>query len=384
MMSKPSFLKKKSLFKLIGIFLFSPSFALGLTMDWSGFTRGEFHLQKSNGNMYGEYHLVLQPKIQVIDRLSIVGSLELFPSYSQDLFLESLSSKRRVGVLFFHRPSLSGLDVSSLLLNVTQFYVNYESEFFRFRFGRAPYHFGLGITYNDGQDPSHYWFSVFNQLALYLEYSHFYFQPVLIQDQDKLVALVQAGIQSSQWKLEGFYRYDRTTTRYVELYGEYLWKNWDAKASVSYDFSNELSLGVAFEGGIKIATAIPSRLKVKAGVAQNFSFHPNYEVAFLLWNHLIERANEQATQKVLLQDISVSNLVYFNPFWEFALVKKTFDLTPSVTLGYELEERKTSYELDLKGRYLFSKNFSVSVTGGLLYKDKKSNYGVLGQAAVTF
>ena len=361
-----------------------PSSALGLTMDWSGFMRGEFYAQKSERNMYGNYHLVLQPELQIADRLSVVSSLELAPSYDENFFTPSFL-ERRAGVIFFHRPSLGeDLNSSSLLLNVSQLYVNYGSEFFRFRFGRAPYHFGLGITYNDGRDPSHYWFSSFNQIALYLEYSAFYLKPVLLQDQDKLLALIQVGLKNSLWKLEGLYRYDQSLSQgFLEVYGEYLKNRWDAKISVSYLFTDELTVGVAVEGSVKTSLPIPSRFEFKGGMAsKNFSFHPNYDVAFLMWNRLISRTENSA--KILLQDVQVNDVAYFSPAWRVNLHNNRLSLRPAIVLGWLLTDKAPHYELDLKAQYDFSRNFSISLTGGLLYKNKKSDYGFLTQAAVTF
>ena len=376
---------------LIALCITLPSLALGLTMDWSGFIREEFYAQKSDRNMYGNYYLVLQPELQIADRFSVVSSLELSPSYIEDFFTPS-TLERRAGVVFFHHPSL-GEDfkpASLLFMRVSQFYFNIGSEFFRFRFGKAPYHFGLGITYNDGRDPSHYWFSSFNQAALSLEYSSFYLKPVLLQNQDNLLILIQAGVKNpagmknSSWKLEGLYRYDQALSQgFAEVYGEYLKNRWDAKVSVSYLFTDELTLGIAAEGSVKTSFSIPSQFEFKGGMAsKNFSFHPNYDVAFLLWNRLISRTKDSA--KILLQDIQINDVAYFSPAWKVKLYKNRVSLRPALVLGWLLTDKVPHYELDLRAQYNFSRNSSVSLTGGLLYKDQKSDYGVLAQVAVTF
>lgn len=359
-------------------------------MDWSGFIRGEFQYQEWD-SMYGEYNLVLQPEVQVLDRLSVRSSLELFLPFHDESLPRTPFLNRRAGVIFFKRPYLNNdSEDFSVLFHMSQLYINYESEFFSLRMGKAPYHFGLGLVYNEGRDPFDYWFSAFNQVSLRFEHEGLYVQPAVIHDQDESVALLQAGLSGSKWSLEGLYAYTQSHQDFAEFYGEYFKKNWDIKTSVSYIFEDQLSMGVATELGLNLKTAIPSRVLVKTGVAQRFSFHPNYEVAFLLWNQFIStEEDEVASEEVNLQEVNlqsgrISNLFYFNPSWNFNLLEGRLNLIPSFTFGSFLFHEEKNYELDINAKYFISKNFSISFLGGIIHRDKKVDYGLLGQAAVTF
>ena len=192
------------------------------------------------------------------------------------------------------------------------------------------------------------------------------------------------GLKQPDWKLEGFYRYNTSLSQgFLEMYGEFFKKTWEVKASVSYSFEDKPSFGIATEGGIKLPFPLSSRLEFKAGMAsEKFAFHSNYDVAFLLWNRFVFQ--EKDSQKLLLQEGSVKELVYFMPSLKMEWLKKKFHLKPSLFLSQTLTDKKMHYELDLNARYFFSRNFFASITGGLAYESKRANYGVLAQAAVTF
>ena len=274
-----------------------------------------------------------------------------------------------------------------LFFDISQLYINYETEIFQLQAGRSPRHFGLGVTYNSGENnPFGYWISTLNQLFLYAEYGPLYIQPALIIEESNLSGLLQGGIDQDSWKAEAFYRYDTVTSEnYLEAFGKYKKDSWEAKLSFSYPFKENNSFGLAFEGEMKFPWDLKPKARLKGGMAaKKFSFHPGYDVSFLFQNYGDSpvQSSEENSLQLPIQEGTLRDVIYLSPEVELT-VSDSFKITPLVLLAWMSDTNKMSYELDLKGQYNLEEKFTILVKGGVLYREKW-DFGFLSQAAVTF
>ena len=266
-------------------FLFFSLSSWSVSFDWSGWTRVESYYQNSSTHSYySNYHFVLNPSIHVIDGLRVTGRLDL-SLFGESFFPASLNERQTGFVLIYSENSRQkNLQSHQLFLRPSQVYMDYQNEFLKIRLGRAPYHFGLGTTYSASQDPFQHWMSVYNQAALYFEYSRFYFQPTLLHHElnDKAASVLQAGILNEEWLLEALYQYDFKDDSFVEVFGKYEKLNWGLKSSVLYGFTENTNMLIALEAFIQAPFKVPFQIELKAGGAVGDSaFHPNYDLALL-------------------------------------------------------------------------------------------------------
>lgn len=380
------------------IFLFVLFFSFpgwSLSFDWSGFTRMEGYYQNSSShNYYGNYHFVLQPKIHIIDGLSVNSRLDLKP-YGESPFAPS-KDHRQTGFVFIYGEKSKQKKIEfppELLLNVSQIYLDYETEFLKLRLGRAPYHFGMGTSYSATQDPFQHWISIYNQASLYFEYSSFYVQPsVLHQDEGSILGVAQAGLLKEKWKVEALYQHDLKNNSLVELFGEYKQTNWGAKSSLAYAFAENTNMTMALEAFMQIPANIPIQFEVKTGGAFGASsFHPNYNVALLLWNRFITAQNpssqttEEASSPSFFQIAQgqIQSGLYFSPRLLFSFLNDNLRIRPIALLARDSKEKIFNYEFDLEGSYKLDDSLFFSLKGGALYT-KSFHFALLAQAAVSF
>lgn len=353
-----------------------------LVFDWSGWTRMESYYQHPS-NYYGTYNLVLQPKIQVIDSLDISGRLEL-RSLKGSAFSSSLID-RQTGLLFLYKEGSDKRDlkIESLYLGLSQMYVDYQSEFFKLRLGRAPYHFGLGTSHSASLDPSQHWITIYNQALLYVEYSDFYFQPAIFyQGEVSFLGSAQAGISKPYWKAELLYQNDFEKYSFIELFGKYKKTDWELKASASYVFDKETNASLALEALFPFFVKIPFQLEIKSGgiVGENLAFHPNYDLALIFWNRYMSSGEGESLQVAHHQ---LHSGLYFSPRLLFSFWKNQLKVRPLFLIAGELDEKKLNYEFDLEGFYHPGENVFFSLKGGAFYSEEL-HFALLAQAAVSF
>ena len=335
--------------------------------------------------------MVLKPKISVLDGLNVSSRLELYPSNKDALFHPSPlnSVHRSFGLPLFYAVKgemREELPLSPLFFDISQLYINYETEFFQLQGGRSPRHFGLGITYNSGEnDPFNHWVTTLTQFFFYTEYGPLYVQPALIVEKSHLLGFLQGGIDQDSWKAEAFYRYNTGTSEsYLEIFGEYKKNPWEARLSFSYPFTDTSAFGLAFEGEIELPWTFNPKAQVKGGMAaRKFSFHPGYDVSLLFQNYNGQpKLPQDKPNQLLIQEGVLQDVIYFSPQVEMSL-SKNLKITPLILLAWLSEDNKMSYELDIKGQYDLEERFIITLKGGVLYKEKW-DFGLLSQAAVTF
>lgn len=376
-------------FLLVFLSAFSlPSWSL--TFDWSGWSRMEAYYQHSpSKNYYGNYHFVLNPDIQVLDGLNLVSRLDL-KNFGESSFAPS-SYYRQSGLVFLYNDK--DLKIASPFLSLSQIYIDYQNEFFKIRVGRAPYHFGMGLTYLASKDPLNHWISVYNQVSLYLEYSQFYLQPGFLQKEgNSFLALLQAGIHLEALEASLLLQYDLKENSLAEAFGHYKKDNLEVKASASYAFKDETHLLAAVEALVPIPSKIPVQVELKAGMALgDLLFHPGYNVALLLGNRAISAPKEplpgessSPSTDFQVAEGQIEDRFYFSPSLLFTFLGEDLKVRPLVVVARSFENPEWTYEGDLKAMYNWSENFFLSLTAGALYEKEELQWAVLGQAAVSF
>ena len=312
---------------------------------------------------------------------------------------------RQTGLVFIYSENSSQkeLELDSLFLKISQIYMDYETEFLNIRLGRAPYHFGMGITYSASQNPFQHWISRYNQAVVYLEYSQFYLQPVLLhqtqKNKDSLLAGAEVGFLNEDWKVEALYQYDFKDSSSLELFGKYEQSNWDIKSSFRYAFEQNTNMALALEASIDIPSSFPLKFEIKSGGAfGKFSFHPNYDVALLFWNRFMTKTvnppktnppqlnspkKSESASFLQVAESQITKGVYVSPRLLFSFFNETLEIRPLGLLARSFKEKKFYYELDLEGMYQLDESLFFSIKGGVLYH-KEINFALLAQAAVSF
>jgi hypothetical protein len=167
--------------------LFSNYAAAG-DLEWSGAYRFEGNFIKnselgSKGKelTYGTQHLVLRPKIVAGDGLTIFGQF--------DILNDSAYPNSQMGQVWGNgvgdgTPS-SSEDSSTVsqkqkaeTIEVSQLYLTYNHEYGNLILGRAPLHFGLGITHNAGRGLFDHWYDTRDMAAFKFVVGNLYFMPI--------------------------------------------------------------------------------------------------------------------------------------------------------------------------------------------------------------
>lgn len=145
------------------------SLAQATSIDWSGGYRIEYNsLQKpslgepSQGKTYALHYLYLQPRIVASDGINISGQFDILsseiPAYENSkvgsLIGRGLNDSNQAGA---YGSNANSQNQRSQNIKVSQLYMTVDHEYGSFLVGRAPVHFGLGITHNAGLNPFDKW-----------------------------------------------------------------------------------------------------------------------------------------------------------------------------------------------------------------------------------
>jgi len=169
---------------LSSLFLSSSVYA---SIEWSGLYRFEGnHIKNSElGSRgkelsYGMHHLVLRPKIVAGDGIAIHSRFDIF---NHDFYKNS-----QMGQVWG-----SGVDGSTTLsqtqnaegVEVTHLYMTLNHEFGQLLLGRAPLHFGLGITHNAGNGLFDHWYDTRDLVGYKFIVGNLYFLPMIAKVNEK-------------------------------------------------------------------------------------------------------------------------------------------------------------------------------------------------------
>ena len=180
------------IFFFLGVILsLNPIFAGDL--EWSGLYRFEgYYIGKSelsdkgHEKSYGHHHLVLKPKITAADNLTIHSRFDIFNGVPNKPALHS--SNNQFGAIWGN--GVSGEDGGGLRassenqqadnIEVSHLYLTLTQEFGSLIVGRAPLHFGLGMTHNAGEGIFDHWYDTRDLVGYKIVlWGNIYFFPML-------------------------------------------------------------------------------------------------------------------------------------------------------------------------------------------------------------
>ena len=194
-------MKRKALFATFLLMAVSGLFLLkaeAADLDWTGVYRIEgYHIVNSEVSGddrekdYGLHHLVLKPKIVAGDGITIYGRFDLFnsanASYTNSQMGQFFGSGIGAAATSTNdSDAISGRQKSESL-EITQLYITYVQEQGAFIAGRAPLHFGLGLTHNAGNGLFDHWFDSRDLVGYKMMIGNLYFLPMVAKvDEDDL------------------------------------------------------------------------------------------------------------------------------------------------------------------------------------------------------
>lgn len=167
----------KKLFFLVGILVGLSSTAHGMAVDWAGTYRFEYteidkvYLEAGGGRKaYLLNQLSLSPKIIAADGFNIIANFQVLGNANYP--------DSQVGQQLGHgvnRGDAAGMNGTSSNVNsqnqgatnlqVRELYLRVDQEYGEIVVGRAPVHFGLGLTYNAGKGAFDHWGDVHDQVG---------------------------------------------------------------------------------------------------------------------------------------------------------------------------------------------------------------------------
>ncbi|UOF00913.1 hypothetical protein [Bdellovibrio reynosensis] len=179
---------KKNLVKVLGLALtvFASS-AQAMTLDWTGGYRFEWTEvdrptlgTPGERKAYGLNSLYLSPKIIAADGVNVVSRFDLLTntSYEGSQLGEiwGLNNHTTGSKAVSNNQGTTSIQTSHLYLNVNQ-------EYGALIVGRAPFEFGLGLTYSAGKGAFDHWYDSRDMVAYKIVVGDWFFMPVLSRKQ---------------------------------------------------------------------------------------------------------------------------------------------------------------------------------------------------------
>lgn len=448
-------------------------------LEWSGLYRFEANtinnpfldrsLEKSKD--YGVHTLILRPKIVAADGLYINSQINIFNEASAD-------GANQLGDYF--GDGLGGTTYSNSLaqsqkenkVRMSQYYLTLEQEHGALLVGRAPIHFGLGITHNAGRGLFDHFSDTRDLVGYKMVMGNFYFLPMYAKinegdlsgydDVNEISMHLQYENPESDAAMGVMYQNRESGTAgndvpAIEMGGAGASVSGDlnaksinvfyTKETTNYDVGFEIAqqsgdsgvqtatgAGVKFGGfgfaldynyhrpeskyhyGLKMGYATGDNPTTE-GEFEGFIFDRNYDVATLLFNHALGRADLLHT-KLLGRtegmggtvsdqpDVeAISNVTYFSPSirrkWsdKWSLVTRLTmaildDTTVDVAGTNYTADSNLGYELDVSLVYNIGPNIqwvneAAYLMSGKAWRvdgqfDSDSLFGFVSRAAVSF
>ncbi len=421
--------------KSSNLFLFMTVMVAGLnataiSIDWSGGYRVEFNdvnsptLDSSNPDpkTYGLQYLFLNSKIVASDGINIVARFDIMGSQTpgyENSQLGSLVGGSGIGT----DPHVTAQNQESTGVNVSQLYLNANTEYGSLIAGRAPFEFGLGMTHNAGLGPFDHWYDTRDGVAYRFFVDNISFMPMLSRvsqrDYGRGVTIndetfvfeyknkdngAEAGVVQQIRKssvdsndgtavVTGSTAVSSWSTKTINLYLGRSWESFKFKMEASF-LTGETGLQVAGENININSYALAAELLwpalnddkweygLKMGYAsgdnptttvyEGYQFDRNYDVAMLLFNHRMGSAdflttgmthtNAGLTVGNSADDESIGNAMYFAPTAKYAWNDK---LDLRTTLVYAQLVTNPTLTLDT------SKDLGTELDIELIYKPRE-------------
>lgn len=163
-------------------------------IEWKGTYRFEGVTVQNPGMALNEettaymlHHLVLMPKITAYDGLTIHGRFDIlnadtaqYPEYMNSQMGDFLGNGPGAAApTDSSNSNVLAENQQSSLINVNELYLTYAHEFGVLTAGRAPIHFGLGMTYNNGHGEFDHWFDNRDMVAYKFITGNLFFMPAI-------------------------------------------------------------------------------------------------------------------------------------------------------------------------------------------------------------
>lgn len=414
----------KYLLKLTIALTFTASAALAGDLEWSGVYRIEGYdfqnLSLKSGTKksksYGVHQLILHPKIVAADGLYINSQINL--ARTTDAAGNPIGGNQ-MGAIFGHgleaggNPPNSG-NAGTLSesqedegIVLSQFYLTHVQEFGSLIVGRAPVHFGLGMTHNAGRGPFDHYMDTRDLIGYKIVMGNFYFLPMRAKVKEDGLAgyddinewLIHLQYENPENDTEmGLMYWDRrahlsgndsATGTGDDIFGQNPTGDYAYKLTSIYFARTIENIRVGFEvgnqsgdthvdgrtvkfSGMGIAAEFEHRPQdkkwhwgFKAGWAtgddkttpneyEGFVFDRNYDVALMMFNQVLGQANFLHTEingtsaaSVNSQpDVeAISNVMYLSPYWNYKWNDK-WSLGTSLTMGWLDQTKLTAINND--------------------------------------
>jgi hypothetical protein len=362
--------------RLLSLFVFIFSFqAQAMSVDWDGTYRFEYvNVDMPNLSSaapgkgtkgYFLNHLNLSPKIIAVDGINVVANIEVLPSLAypgSQLGTDFGSSNANYS--FSGGPSSPASQIE-----VNQLYMNWNHEYGAMVAGRAPVHFGLGITQNAGQGAYDHWMSTHDMVGYKFLIGNLSFMPSLGRTFRTGNYSLLGGSTEQMWNIEYtnpetestfavyhqiksssaaandgniyFTPYFATAsvmggwnTTHTNLFIARGWQSFRLKMEAGFQaggtgVNNGAGAEIKLSGfGIAMDLEFPRpeskfQWKVKLGIAsgdnpntadqwEGYYFNRNYDVAFLLFNHPMGGATADVFRTKLIRRSGTAGGVYAN------------------------------------------------------------------------
>lgn len=164
--------------------------AIAGDLEWSGVYRFEGNylkntdLDRGKEKTYGLNHLVLRPKIVAGDGLTIYGQFNILNE--GNAYADSQMGQIWGNGVGNSTPTNSAADSNTLsqtqeaeTIEVSHLYLTFSQEYGSLLVGRAPLHFGLGMTHNAGRGLFDHWFDTRDMAAYKFIVGNMYFMPMI-------------------------------------------------------------------------------------------------------------------------------------------------------------------------------------------------------------
>lgn len=176
---------KKNLVKALGLALVFASSAQAMTLDWTGGYRFEWTEvdrptlgTPGERKAYGLNSLYLSPKIIAADGVNVISRF--------DLLTNSLYEGSQLGEIWGVNSSTSAVtsrNQGTTNIQTSHLYLNVNQEYGALIVGRAPFEFGLGLSYNAGKGAFDHWYDTRDMVAYKIVVGDWFFMPVLSRKQ---------------------------------------------------------------------------------------------------------------------------------------------------------------------------------------------------------
>lgn len=401
---------KKNILKALGlsVALLSTS-APAMTLDWNGGYRFEWTevdrpslTTPAQRKAYGLNYLYLSPKIIAADGVNVISRFDVLNSAAYP----SSQLGEIWGLNNNTNATTTSSNQGSSNIRVSQLYLNVNQEYGALIVGRAPFEFGLGMTYNAGKGAFDHWYDTKDMVAYKIVVGDWFFMPVLSrrsssgyyqggtmsatgfqlqyenEENKSLIGIYQENIKAPKEVLDysasqvTAYGGDASSAGLnIQRTNFVLGRGFDA---FSFKFEAGFQTGetgitssgqdVSLNGyGLAAEFTMPRKESkwdwaLKMGMATGddsaskdfggYLFNRNYDVAMLMFNHRIGQKDFFGTNvakdpsldnSTSADDESISNSVYLAPSATYAWNDR-LDLRNTVVFGQLLNTQKNSVD----------------------------------------